>query len=96
MMNFEVGAKVLGHNKKGQNQIWTKASGKSRRANAIIELLHHFDWNYVSIVYSDSEYGETGFESIKKIIEKEQNICLGEAITIYNYHFRGNGFNIYE
>ena len=66
------------------------------QANAIIELLHHFDWNYVSIVYSDSEYGETGFESIKKIIEKEQNICLGEAITIYNYHFRGNGFNIYE
>lgn len=60
------------------------------QANAIIELLNEFGWNYVSIVYSDSEYGETGFESIKKIIEKERDICLGESITIYNYHFRGN------
>ena len=60
------------------------------QANAIIELLNRFGWNYVSIVYSDSEYGETGFESIKKIIEKELNICLGESLTIYNNHFKGN------
>ena len=62
------------------------------QANAIIELLNRFGWNYVSIVYSDSEYGETGFESIKKIIEKELNICLGESLTIYNNHFKGNKF----
>jgi len=59
------------------------------QANAIIELLNHFGWNYVSIVYSDSEYGETGYESIKKIIEDDKDICLGESITIYNDHFKG-------
>ena len=36
-----------------------------------------------------SEYGETGYESIKKIIEQDQDICLGESITIYNDHFKG-------
>ena len=49
----------------------------------------HFEWNYVSIVYSDSEYGETGYESIKKIIGEDKDICLGESITIYNDHFKG-------
>jgi hypothetical protein len=59
------------------------------QANAIIELLNYFGWNYVSIVYSDSVYGETGYESIKKIIEEDKDICLGESIIIYNDHFKG-------
>ena len=61
------------------------------QANAIVELLNNFGWNHVSIVYSDSEYGTTGFDSIRNIIEgqKDLNICLGESITIYNAHFKG-------
>ena len=65
------------------------------QANAIVELLNNYGVNYVSIVYSDSEYGETGFDSIKNIIEQDQdlNICLREPITIYNNHFKGNLYN---
>ena len=58
------------------------------QAKAIVELLNTFDWNYVTIVHSDSDYGETGYQSIKRRVEETKKICLAEPITIYNTHFK--------
>ena len=47
-----------------------------------------FDWNYVTVVHSDSDYGQTGYHSIKKKVEETKHICLAEPIIIYNAHFQ--------
>ena len=58
------------------------------QAKAIIELLKYFDWEYASIVHSDSEYGETGYKALKEHVSKAKMICLADPITIYNEIFK--------
>ena len=54
------------------------------KAHAIVKLLESFDWNYVSVIHSDSEYGETGYESIRRAVSKSGKICLAEPIVLHN------------
>ena len=37
---------------------------------------------------ADSDYGETGYNSIKEKVEGSKKICLAEPIVIYNAHFK--------
>ena len=53
----------------------------------MVDLLNTFNWNYVTIVHSDSDYGETGYRSIKNLVEKHNRICIADPLTIYNDHF---------
>ena len=38
--------------------------------------------------YIDSDYGETGYLSIKQKVEENEHICLADPIIIYNAHFK--------
>ena len=58
------------------------------QARAIVELLNHFNWTYASIVHSDSDYGQTGYEALRKHVHQRERLCLADPITIYNEHFK--------
>uniref|UniRef100_A0A915PFX1 G-protein coupled receptors family 3 profile domain-containing protein n=1 Tax=Setaria digitata TaxID=48799 RepID=A0A915PFX1_9BILA len=45
------------------------------QARAMIDIALHFNWTYVSLVYSADEYGELGAEAFKKEARK-MNICI--------------------
>ncbi|CAG9539662.1 unnamed protein product [Cercopithifilaria johnstoni] len=45
------------------------------QARAMIDIALHFNWTYVSLVYSAEEYGELGAEAFKKEARK-MNICI--------------------
>uniref|UniRef100_A0A0N5AI31 G_PROTEIN_RECEP_F3_4 domain-containing protein n=1 Tax=Syphacia muris TaxID=451379 RepID=A0A0N5AI31_9BILA len=45
------------------------------QARAMIDIALHFNWSYVSLVYSADEYGELGADAFKKEARKV-NICI--------------------
>ncbi|VDK76861.1 unnamed protein product [Litomosoides sigmodontis] len=45
------------------------------QARAMIDIALHFNWTYVSLVYSADEYGELGAEAFKKEARR-MNICI--------------------
>ena len=51
------------------------------QAKAIIEVLIHFNWSFVSVVYQWGHYGMEGIKAIKKEAE-DAGICFGEAREI--------------
>ena len=62
------------------------------QALAIVALLKRFQWNYASFVHSDSVYGTTGYELVKQAVEKTNDICLADPITIYNKQFKNEDY----
>ena len=62
------------------------------QAKAIVELLKTFKWSYASIVHSDSNYGITGYQSLARHINENNDICLADPITIYNAHFKDEDY----
>ena len=62
------------------------------QALAIVALLERFEWNYASFVHSDSVYGTTGYELVKQAVEKTNNICLADPVTIYNKQFKDEDY----
>ncbi|VDK43789.1 unnamed protein product [Anisakis simplex] len=53
------------------------------QARAMIDISLHFNWTYVSLVYSADEYGELGAEAFKKEARKV-NICIAIEERILN------------
>uniref|UniRef100_A0A7E4W6B1 G_PROTEIN_RECEP_F3_4 domain-containing protein n=1 Tax=Panagrellus redivivus TaxID=6233 RepID=A0A7E4W6B1_PANRE len=45
------------------------------QARAMIDIARHFNWTYVSLVYSADEYGELGADAFKKEARRV-NICI--------------------
>ncbi|VDN53509.1 unnamed protein product, partial [Dracunculus medinensis] len=45
------------------------------QAKAMVDIALHFNWSYLSLVYSADEYGELGAEAFKKEARKK-NICI--------------------
>uniref|UniRef100_A0A915D9M5 Receptor ligand binding region domain-containing protein n=1 Tax=Ditylenchus dipsaci TaxID=166011 RepID=A0A915D9M5_9BILA len=45
------------------------------QARAMIDIASHFNWSYVSLVYSADEYGELGADAFKKEARRA-NICI--------------------
>lgn len=45
------------------------------QARAMIDIAKHFDWTYVSLVYSADEYGELGADAFKKEARRA-GICI--------------------
>ena len=45
------------------------------QASAMVDILQHFGWNFVSVVYSDDTYGEPGIDEFRREAEK-RNICI--------------------
>ena len=50
------------------------------QAQAIADILEHFNWTYVSIIVSDDEYGRNGLIALEKIL-KTKNFCIAEAAS---------------
>ncbi|QQP57591.1 Metabotropic glutamate receptor [Caligus rogercresseyi] len=56
------------------------------QAKAIAELFAEFKWNYASVVHSDSEYGEMGYQALKDQFDSK-GICLAKPLVIINKYF---------
>ncbi|XP_040581860.1 metabotropic glutamate receptor 3 [Lepeophtheirus salmonis] len=61
------------------------------QAKAIAELFVEFHWNYASIVHSNSEYGEMGYQAIKEQFDSK-GICLSKALVIINKYFTSSDY----
>jgi len=51
------------------------------QAQAILQVLREFDWTYVSIVYSDTDYGNKGYDLLSALGHR-YNICFSHPQTI--------------
>ena len=47
----------------------------------ILQLLVHFNWTYVSAVYTDGGYGEEAVEMIHKL-SSDHGVCMGDTIAL--------------
>lgn len=45
----------------------------------------NFKWTYVSIVYSDTEYGNQGYETLQRLAP-DYNVCFSTPLRISNQH----------
>lgn len=53
------------------------------KAQAIVDILKRFHWNYIILLYSDNEYGRFGSEEFKNRLRKEtKKICIAVDETI--------------
>ncbi|CAL8138068.1 unnamed protein product [Orchesella dallaii] len=58
------------------------------QAHALIDILRHFNWTYVAVVYSDSEYGLHCYDSIRELAENG-TICFTTPYRVIRYQFKG-------
>ncbi|XP_054267413.1 metabotropic glutamate receptor 4-like [Macrosteles quadrilineatus] len=56
------------------------------QANAMLELIRRFNWTYVSIVYSDSEYGNQGYETLQQLAPT-YGVCFSTPLRVSKEHF---------
>ncbi|KAK2193633.1 hypothetical protein NP493_11g14008 [Ridgeia piscesae] len=52
------------------------------QAQAIVDLLLHYNWTYVSLINSEGGYGETGAKFVYRLAA-ERGICVALSHTIY-------------
>ncbi len=51
------------------------------QARAIIDILLHFNWTYISAINSPGGYGESGIKTIKELAH-EHDICIAYASEV--------------
>ncbi|XP_037567084.1 metabotropic glutamate receptor 2 [Dermacentor silvarum] len=56
------------------------------QAHAILELLRAFHWTYVSVVYSDTDYGNKGYDKLQELAARYR-ICLSNPQSIPVDHY---------
>ncbi|XP_031777068.1 metabotropic glutamate receptor 2-like isoform X2 [Nasonia vitripennis] len=56
------------------------------QAHAMLEILKQFEWTYVSVVYSDTEYGNHGYETLVSLASK-YSICFSAPQRIDKERF---------
>ncbi|XP_066587920.1 metabotropic glutamate receptor 3-like isoform X1 [Prorops nasuta] len=56
------------------------------QAHAMLEILKQFEWTYVSVVYSDTEYGNHGYETLVSL-SSNYSICFSAPQRIDKEHF---------
>ncbi|XP_077509503.1 metabotropic glutamate receptor 2-like [Amblyomma americanum] len=56
------------------------------QAHAILELLRAFHWTYVSVVYSDTDYGNKGYDKLQELAAR-YSICLSNPQSIAADHY---------
>ncbi|XP_047739817.1 metabotropic glutamate receptor 1 [Hyalella azteca] len=47
------------------------------QAQVMVDIVHYYNWTYVSTVYTDGNYGQSGMTAFKELAE-ESNICIAE------------------
>ena len=56
-------------------------SPDSIQAEAMMDLIVHFNWTYISLVYSEGPYGENGGKHIEKQA-KRRDVCIAYSVMI--------------
>ncbi|XP_072050832.1 uncharacterized protein [Amphiura filiformis] len=69
----------------------TVASDK-HQAQAIAAILDRFNWKYVSVVYSDNEYGNDMYKNIKNVTS-QKGICIALAFKVLD-SFAADDFSV--
>ncbi|XP_076361004.1 metabotropic glutamate receptor 3-like [Tachypleus tridentatus] len=62
------------------------------QAHAILKLLKKFRWTYVSIVYSNTDYGNKGYEKLQDLAPN-YNICFSNPQSINADHFTDHDYD---
>ncbi|XP_015175379.1 PREDICTED: metabotropic glutamate receptor-like [Polistes dominula] len=62
------------------------------QARAMLEILKKFEWTYVSVVYSDTEYGNHGYETLISLASY-YNICFSAPQRIDKEHFKVDDYD---
>ncbi|XP_043683575.1 metabotropic glutamate receptor 2-like isoform X1 [Vespula pensylvanica] len=62
------------------------------QAHAMLEILKQFEWTYVSIVYSDTEYGNHGYETLTSLAYL-YSICFSTPQRINKEHFTNEDYD---
>ena len=53
----------------------------SEQAKVIMSLMAHFNWTYVTLIYSEGEYGAQGFKNLKKEANSRK-ICFADIYEV--------------
>ncbi|XP_017764397.1 PREDICTED: metabotropic glutamate receptor 6-like [Eufriesea mexicana] len=56
------------------------------QARAMLEILRRFDWSYASVVYTDTEYGDHGYETLTSLAG-EYSVCFSAPHRISEDRF---------
>ncbi|XP_048505031.1 metabotropic glutamate receptor 6-like isoform X2 [Athalia rosae] len=62
------------------------------QAHAMLEILRQFKWTYVSIVYSDTEYGNHGYETLVSLASN-YSVCFSAPQRIDNEQYTDEDYN---
>ena len=56
----------------------------SGQVQVMHNLMKLFNWTYVSIIYTDDVYGESGFKGLQRVFEEDNssNICIANSIPL--------------
>ncbi|CAK9832016.1 Metabotropic glutamate receptor [Anthophora retusa] len=62
------------------------------QARAMLEILRRFEWSYVSVVYTDSEYGDHGYEMLASLAG-EYSVCFSAPHRISEDRFTDKDYD---
>ena len=48
----------------------------SQQAQAMIDLVLHFEWTFIFTIHSNDDYGEPGMERFKELVANKNGICI--------------------
>ncbi|KAG9427873.1 metabotropic glutamate receptor 2 isoform X1 [Apis mellifera carnica] len=63
------------------------------QARAMLEILRQFQWSYVSVVYTDSEYGDHGYEMLVSLAAN-YSICFSKQQRISKDRFKDDDYDV--
>ncbi|XP_054719019.1 metabotropic glutamate receptor 3-like [Uloborus diversus] len=72
-------------NKEKYDYFFRTVPSDVNQAYAILEILKVFQWTYVSVVYSDTDYGNKGYEKLREL--SPPDICFSSPQSINVDHF---------
>ncbi|XP_035705596.1 metabotropic glutamate receptor 3 isoform X2 [Folsomia candida] len=61
-------------------------------AAAIIDILRYFNWTYVAVVYSDSEYGVHCYEALRDFAAND-SICFTTPQRVIRYQYQDSDYD---
>ncbi|KAL7872300.1 hypothetical protein SRHO_G00072830 [Serrasalmus rhombeus] len=53
------------------------------QARAMLDIVKHYNWTYVSAVHTEGNYGESGMEAFKELAS-EEGLCIAHSDKIYS------------
>ncbi|XP_034939514.1 metabotropic glutamate receptor 3-like [Chelonus insularis] len=79
-------------NKEKYPHFFRTVSSDVNQAHAMLEILKRFEWTYVSVVYSDTEYGNQGYETLVSLATN-YSICFSAPQKIDKERFVAEDYN---